>query len=57
MVCCRGAGPLPTAMVVPVAAMVMVLHGGKVSPLAATLSLVDRRGGVTSQSPSLDPDL
>ncbi|KAM2249040.1 hypothetical protein ACFXTI_003739 [Malus domestica] len=50
-------GPFPTATVVLVAAMVVVLRGGKVAHLAIALSLVDRRGGHTSRPSSFDPDL
>ncbi|KAB2619817.1 S ribonuclease [Pyrus ussuriensis x Pyrus communis] len=56
-VCCHEAGPFPTAMVVPVAVIVVVLLGGKVAPLAIVLSLVDLRGRATSRSPSFDLDL
>ncbi|KAB2615344.1 S ribonuclease [Pyrus ussuriensis x Pyrus communis] len=42
--CYHEASPLPTATVVPVAAMVVVLFDGKVAHLAIVLSLVDRRG-------------
>ncbi|KAB2618170.1 S ribonuclease [Pyrus ussuriensis x Pyrus communis] len=55
--CCHGVGPLTTATVVPVAAMVVVLLGGKVTPLAIVLSLVDCRGGAMSCPSSFDLDL
>ena len=57
MVCDHEGGPLPTVMVVPMVSMVVVLRGGRVAPFAATLSLMDRHGGATSQFPSLDSDL
>ena len=42
---------------IPMAAMVVVLYGGKVAHLAITLSLVDCRGGATPHPPSFDLNL